>query len=221
MKTVRTILSSFTVLAIPFLVIMTAIRLVMTPFFLQFEYNLPGFPPDPFGFEQEDRLYWSQYALDYLFNDAGPTYLGDLQFEDGTPLYNERELSHMVDVKVLVQQMVTGWIVLGLALVGTGLLAWRTGWLSEFWQSVSYGGWLTLAIVAAILIFVVLSFNALFTAFHRVFFEGDTWLFHYSDTLIRLFPMRFWQDGFILVGVATILGGLGFGFLGRRLICNR
>lgn len=217
MKTARTILTSFTVLAIPFFVIMTAIRLVMTPLFLQFEYNQPGFPPDPFGFTREDRLYWSQYALDYLFNDADISYLGDLRFEDGTPLYNERELSHMVDVKLLVQQMIVAWIALGLALIGIALLAWRTGWLGEFWQSVSYGGWLTLALVASILIFVVLSFNALFTAFHRVFFEGDTWLFLFSDTLIRLFPLRFWQDGFILVGAVTILGGLVFGFLGRAL----
>ena len=214
MKPLRTILATFTVLAIPFF--MTAIRLVMTPLFLQFEYNQPGFPPDPFGFEQEERLHWAQYALDYLLNDADVSYLGDLTFEDGTPLYNERELSHMVDVKVLVQQTMTAWIILGLALVATGLLAWRTGWMGNFWQSVSYGGWLTLGIVIAILIFVVLSFNALFTAFHRVFFEGDTWLFHYSDTLIRLFPMRFWQDGFIFVGAVTIVGGLVFGLLGRR-----
>ncbi|HZW05188.1 MAG TPA: TIGR01906 family membrane protein, partial [Anaerolineaceae bacterium] len=199
MKIIRTFLTSFTVLAIPFLLIMTAIRLVMTPLFLQFEYNLPGFPPDPYGFEKADRMHWSRFALDYLFNDADASYLGDLRFEDGSPLYNERELSHMVDVKVLVQQMLAAWVALGLVLVGTALLAWRTGWLGDFWQSVSYGGWLSLALVIAVLIFVVLSFNALFTGFHRIFFEGDIWLFYMSDTLIRLFPMRFWQDGFILV----------------------
>jgi integral membrane protein (TIGR01906 family) len=61
-------------------------------------------------------------------------------------------------------------------------------------------------LIIAILIFVALSFNALFTAFHRVFFEGDSWLFSYSDTLIRLFPIRFWQDVFIALGVLTLLG---------------
>jgi integral membrane protein (TIGR01906 family) len=52
---------------------------------------------------------------------------------------------------------------------------------------------------------VLVDFDGLFTAFHHLFFEGDTWLFYYSDSLIRLFPMRFWRDAFILTGGITIL----------------
>ena len=56
-------------------------------------------------------------------------------------------------------------------------------------------------------VFSLLAFRAFFTAFHRVFFEGDTWLFHYSDTLIRLFPERFWQDAFLWLGGLSLLAG--------------
>jgi uncharacterized membrane protein len=41
-----------------------------------------------------------------------------------------------------------------------------------------------------------------FESFHRIFFEGDTWRFPSSDTLIRLYPDEFW------VGVAAWLAGL-------------
>jgi uncharacterized membrane protein len=51
-----------------------------------------------------------------------------------------------------------------------------------------------------------------------LFFTGDSWLFLYSDTLIRLFPMRFWQDAFLFAGALDVLGGLalGLGLLPKR-----
>jgi integral membrane protein (TIGR01906 family) len=48
------------------------------------------------------------------------------------------------------------------------------------------------------------SFSFVFVGFHLIFFEGDTWLFLYSDTLIRLFPTRFWRDVFIFVIALTL-----------------
>jgi uncharacterized membrane protein len=56
----------------------------------------------------------------------------------------------------------------------------------------------------------------LFTAFHAVFFEGDTWLFQFSDSLIRMFPLRFFQDVFIILGVLTLLGGVGLWLLTKE-----
>jgi uncharacterized membrane protein len=47
-----------------------------------------------------------------------------------------------------------------------------------------------------------------------LFFSGDTWLFAYSDTLIRLFPIRFWEDCFIYIGGFSLIVGL---VLGLRL----
>jgi len=51
-------------------------------------------------------------------------------------------------------------------------------------------------------------FWSFFAGFHRLFFEGNSWLFAYSDTLIRLFPIRFWQDAFLLAALISSAGGL-------------
>jgi uncharacterized membrane protein len=51
-------------------------------------------------------------------------------------------------------------------------------------------------------------FDVFFTWFHGLFFEGDSWLFLFSDTLIRLFPIRFWEDAFLLAAVIALGGGL-------------
>jgi integral membrane protein (TIGR01906 family) len=205
-------------LVIPFFLIMTAIRLLFTPFYPQVVYQMPGFPEDRYGFTLEDRLHWSRISIEYLLNDAGIEYLADQRLPDGQPLYNERELSHMLDVKIVLQGMVTAWTILLVVLAGLALWAWRAGWLPAYVHGLGAGGKLTIGLIVLVLAAVAISFNALFTAFHRIFFAGDSWLFLYSDSLIRLFPLPFWQAGFVLMGVFTILGAALLIFLERRLV---
>ena len=189
---------------LPFLLIMTSVRLLIAPWYPQVEYRMPYFPADPYGFTLADRLEWSRPSIEYLLNDAGLNYLADLRLPDGSPLYNERELSHMLDVKILVQRMTAVWVGLLVFYAAVFLWAWRGRWLPRLWGALAAGGRWTITLILCILALVAVSFNWLFTMFHRLFFSGDTWLFLYSDTLIRLFPIPFWRDAFILMGVFTI-----------------
>ena len=88
--------------------------------------------------------------------------------------------------------------------------------MADYRRGLALGGWLTVGLIVAILMGVALSFNSLFTEFHRIFFTGDTWIFLYSDTLIRLFPIRFWQDGFILMGCFSLVSGVALGLIFSR-----
>lgn len=221
MKTIRSLILYILLPSVVLFVMMTSIRLLMNPFFLTIEYNLPGFPPDAFGFAKEDRLHWANLSLKYLLNDADISFLGDLKFENGAQVFNERELRHMLDVKILVQQMIRAWGILGIFIFLTGVWAWRGHWLGEYWLTVSRAGWAILIVIGLILAGVIIGFSSLFTGFHLIFFEGDTWLFYYSDTLIRLFPLRFWQDAFTLMGILSAAGGIALILLGKRLAGNQ
>ena len=197
---------------VPVVLVLTAVRLLMLPAFLYFEYNTPNFPADFYGFTKQDRLYWSRFALDYLTNPQGISFLGDLRFADGAPVYNQRELKHMVDVKSALGAALTVWRLSLVALVVLGLWAWRGGWLGSYRLGLSRGGFLTTALLGAAIVLVLLSFGVFFVAFHNVFFESGTWVFEYSDTLIRLFPERFWRDIFIYVGILAGGAGLALGY---------
>lgn len=210
-----TILAALVTVMIPLILFVTAIRLLLTPLFPQVEYHMPGFPVDSYGFTLQDRLKWSDVAIDYLVNNAGISFLGDLQFPDGSSLYNERELKHMVDVKNLVQFALRLWMILAAVTLALGIWAWRGKWWNQFAAGLARGGWLDIAWMVAILVGVGLNFDWLFAQFHHLFFTGDSWLFFYSDTLIRLFPIRFWQDAFIFVGGFNLACGLALG-LGLR-----
>lgn len=206
------IISWLTALLIPFALIMLAARLLMTPIFPEIEYRMPGFPDDPYGFTLQDRLHWSKLSIEYLVNDAELSFLAELQFDDGTPIYNERELSHMLDVKNVVQRLLNLWLVNLALLALVSVWAWRIGQLNALRVGLSRGGFLTVGLLAALGAFAAVSFWQFFAWFHSLFFEGDSWLFQFDDTLIRLFPLRFWQDAVIYIVGFAILAGLALGF---------
>lgn len=224
------ILSLVIILLVPLVLILGAVRLVLNPWYLQFEYHTPNFPADEFGFTLQDRLRYSRLALDYLLNDAGISFLGDLRFPQGqqappvsctemtdcTRLYNDRELHHMVDVKNVVQAALKVWYVSVALILLLGVFAWRGGWMGSFRQGLSRGGWLTLILVGIIILFVLAAFEVFFVFFHDLFFAPGTWTFYTSDTLIRLFPERFWRDTFLMVGGLTLLFGILVGFFAKE-----
>ncbi len=213
------IISLLTTLLTPIVLLGLALRLLLTPAFLQVEYRMPGFPPDPYGFSMNDRLHWAAYAVDYLTNRADISYLANLRFMDGVPLYNERELSHMSDVKRVTQGALNVFYGALAALALLGLWSRRGEPFQAYLQGLKRGGWLmiilagTLAVVVLVGMFLLPGlFWAFFSGFHALFFQGNSWLFQFSDTLIRLFPLRFWEDTFLFASVIAVAGGLALAF---------
>lgn len=204
----RHLLTISIALLTPLALLFLALRLLLTPLFLGIEYRLPGFPPDEYGFTNAERLHYAQLALQYLLNNAPRSFLGGLKFPDDSPLYTERELNHMDDVRQVVRLSL--WVGRGclIILLGLGLLShWQKTW-SAYQRGLRWGGWLTIGLVLLLSLGAGISFWQFFTLFHALFFEGDSWLFYYSDTLIRLFPLRFWQDAFLFTGLLMLIGGI-------------
>jgi len=203
---------------VPFIVIMVSIRMLISPVFTQIEYRLPGFPDDPYGFTFEDRLKWSKPSIKYLVNLEGISYLSTQQFDSGEEIFNERELSHMVDVKRVVTGMRIALFSAILVTLVITITAVKMGVKTSIVLAYRRGGWGVIGLILLILVFVAINFSKLFTYFHKIFFESGTWQFFTSDTLIRLFPMRFWQDAFIFVGVISLILGIATILFSNKLL---
>lgn len=218
------------IIGIPIVLTLTNVRLLMTHTFPQIEYGLPDFPADPYGFTTEDRLYWAQRSIDYIlgdpavgraeawkFSDDGRAaagtqappescgYYGD-QYgaRDCTYFYNDREVRHMVDVRNVTAAVLNVWVILGvLTLSAVGMLIYAGQTATLRWGLLTGAGLAWVLLIVAVL-FIALGFQQFFTYFHQVFFQGDSWIFLWSDSLIRLFPLKFWFDAFLFVGLSTL-----------------
>ncbi len=155
---------------VPVMLILTSVRLLLTPIFVQLEYRTPNFPPDPYGFTQEDRLHWSRIALEYLLNDEGISFLEELKFEDGTQVYNAREFKHMLDVKEVVQAALIAWYVSIGSIFLLGLWAYWGDWMRAYQRGISRGGWITVGIIGVTMVVVLIAFSVFFVFFHQIFF---------------------------------------------------
>lgn len=220
MKSLIRILFSALIFLIPLIIIGSAIRVALTPLFISVEYRLPGFPPDEYGFSTEDRLTWANYSIKYLLGRVSHDELASTTLQDGSPLFNQRELAHMLDVRVLTHQVLNLWQVLVLVLIAFIFLGIIFNLRHEILISLKRGALLTILLILSVLIYLAINFNQLFTQFHQLFFEGDSWLFLMSDHLIRLFPLRFWRDLFIFIGSLSAAISLLILFIPIRLSQN-
>ncbi|NIS82118.1 MAG: TIGR01906 family membrane protein [Anaerolineales bacterium] len=205
---------------LPFIIVLTSIFLVLVTakFWVSIEYRMPGFPEDRFGFTLQDRLYWSSVDIDYLLSNKSLDYFDAFFLPDGSPMHNERELRHMEDVNLLLQSSIRVWIVGWALLLVLSVLLWRAGAKQAVLQGLVSGSKLTLILMAVLALGTLLAFGALFVGFHRLFFEGTTWLFPYTDTFIRLYPERFWRDAFIFLAIVNVLVATSVFFVSRRVL---
>jgi integral membrane protein (TIGR01906 family) len=225
-KTLVLIIRWLIVLAMPVLIVLLSARIMVNTWYPSFEYAKASFPPDLFGFTQAQRLEFGTISIDFL-NAPEPPEVAVKMLEDlrlpGTaqPLFTIYENQHMVDVKRLMDQL---WQVLGIAAavvaVGLAILLIPRRTRAEGYAALFGGGLLTTGLLTALILLVLLAWNWFFIAFHGVFFDAGTWTFNWSDSLIRLFPDKFWFDaGVLLVGGALVAGVIvmvvGY-LLGRR-----
>jgi integral membrane protein (TIGR01906 family) len=205
---------------IPIVLIISSVWILLNTarWWVQIEYRLPGFPEDRFGFTLEDRLYWSAIDIEFLLNDEDLDYFDDFRLEDGSPMHNQRELRHMDDVKRLIHAV---WYVLGIGMTLCLILEVSLGRFANAriaLETLKKGARNTLILVLLLILGVIVAFGILFVGFHRVFFEGNTWLFLFSDTFIRLYPERFWRDTFIFLALITAVASVVVYLLSNLLL---
>ncbi len=198
------------VLFAPYLITVGAAMLFMQPLSIKVEYSRPGFPPDRYGFTKAERYRLAVIGLESVVLPGKLDDLAAARTDDGKPAFNQREVRHMTDVRRLVARLQALWVAMAvLAIAAT--FALKEG-ARKYW---GYGGVFTLATLVVLTLLVWWNFDWFFTEFHHLFFQGNTWLFPETDTLIRLYPWRFWNDltwgvGITAIVVSALLAIYGF-----------
>lgn len=136
---------------------------------------------------------------------------------DGVPVLNERERSHMRDVRTVFM----GFFALALILVVAALaIAWRRGpgsGRARSWAAVRTGSLVLAVGLIALGGVALVAFDVLFEIFHQLLFPGGSYTFDpTTERLVQLFPFRFWQETAIAVGVVAVNLGFALAFVASR-----
>jgi integral membrane protein (TIGR01906 family) len=146
--------------------------------------------------------------------------------KDGQPfsLFNEREIVHLRDVKVLVRLDYTAMGVAGLYCLSYLVFIMRSkrpGSRREAALAGLGGSLVALGLLCLMGIAALTNFSGFWWQFHLLSFANDFWLLDpRTDYLVMMFPEGFWFDSVIAIaGVSTALavftGGLSWAVLKR------
>lgn len=199
---------------VPALLVVGALRVLATETFTRWE--LDRLPPDRYGLTDDER---ERLALTGLRSiqpgSEGIVLLERATLPDGAPAFDERELSHMDDVRTLFGAALRGQLVVLLALAAAAVALSRTSLRRAVPAGLLAGAVATLAVAALAVPLILLGFDDFFTGFHEIFFEGASWRFASTDTLLRLYPERFWVDVSRIAAALTVGQALAILFLAR------
>lgn len=162
------------------------------------------------GMSKEDLMETTTVLLSYMQRQRGDMVVEATINGKRREVFNEREKLHMLDVNALIKT-VDYFTYVSYAMFGIliGYVIWKKR--KEEWRVVSKAGLVALGVfscvIAGIVGFILVDFDAFWTFFHEVFFTNDLWLLNpYTDVMIQMFPLEFFNK--IVVQIA--IGYIGF-----------
>jgi integral membrane protein (TIGR01906 family) len=133
------------------------------------------------------------------------------ELKGGIKFFNEAEISHLDDVRVLLKKiLVVFYVSIALFVVLTVLLIEKKP--KRFLKNISLSALISSAVLIclfALLYFFGNSFWALFDKFHYIFFPQGNWAFPEGSLIITIFPFGFFYDFFFkLTTVSLVIAGI-------------
>ena len=162
----------------------------------------------------------------YFNNDEETIRILVQQDSRRVPLFNERETSHLTDVKNLLRtvfRVQEASLAFALVFVVAVFIWAADAPLRALARILLRASLLTLGLLALFAVLALVGFDDLFLRFHLVAFTNDLWkLDPDTDHLIQMFPHDFWFDATMLMAGLTaleamLLASLSAIYLGVRL----
>lgn len=155
----------------------------------------------------------SEAELKYAFDDTVHYLYDDREVLDTTiaetPLFNQKEIRHMREVKMIFQFLITFfWLSLAtLLLLLTYWIRRVKAQLTQRWllKTIRIYFFSVFGFFALIGLLITFFFEPLFLGFHQIVFQNDDWLLSlYSDHLIQFLPEQFFFKRAIQIALLFI-----------------
>ena len=184
--------------ALPLFFTANAIRVLLTETYVRAAY--PHLAPDDVLNEKRrtELALLGLRVVDPLRGDSVAS-LRAPRLPSGRRAFTAKELRHMRDVRAWLWRLLVFELVVVAVLAVAAVSARR-----ELAQVLLAGGVATIAIGVLALGAMLVDFDDVLLGFHKLLFEGQSWHFSNEDTLIRVYPERFWNWTGIAMGVLVV-----------------
>lgn len=209
MHILKIIALSLFALFLPLLLLSSNLRFIVSEPYL-YEYGFDEYHiSEVTGIEDDELTRVARELIHYLNSDEDSAQIEVTKNGSQMRLFNERELLHMEDVKVIIQLFYTiQWVTLTytITFLIAGFFILKRAFLIRIAQGCILGGIVTFTVFAVFGLWALIDFDGLFLQFHLTSFSNDLWKLDPStDYLIMMFPEAFFSDAaFFLIG-GTIL----------------
>lgn len=198
------------ILCLPLLLIAASIGLAFNSQWF-YEYGFEKYDVDQTTGLAPSELSKVAAGLIAYFN-SGEELIDITVTKDGKPfpLFNQKEITHLKDVKDLVHLDYTVLLVTFLyaLLYSAAMFFWRKE-SRQLAKEALYGAGLTLLLMVLLGIGTLLDFDRLFLQFHLLSFANEFWMLDPTkDYLIMLVPRGFWFDAVLFVVLVALAGAV-------------
>ncbi len=132
---------------------------------------------------------------------------------ESRPLFNDREIIHMRDVKELlhaVYRVQEGTLLYLFTFSMVGFLILGSEFAGSMRKLFFRGTVFIYVAIGVTGLGSLVGFNLLFRWFHEISFNNDFWMLDPSTSfLVRLFPQGFWLESTLLIGMAMLVESAG------------
>lgn len=194
--------------------------------YFQEEYEKYGVAEN-LNMEMEDIMYVTQEMMSYLRGERESLVVYTQVGDESREFFNDSEISHMEDVQEMFLAGISGRRICIIIVVSLFILlsVMKTKWTSILPRAFQYTTIGVVILSGIVGILFATDFYKYFELFHKIFFEGDTWLFDVNTSLmINMLPEGFFYDitlRIVLVFLSMMVALLGITIVIHKLNSSR
>lgn len=190
-----------------------SVRIAFNEWIIDYIYAQKDFPKDKWGLPESFRKKLAKIGLKAVLSDKGFEEFRKATLPNGRPAFTKKEIDHMKDVKDFLKKFFPFVYLVG--------FLWLLGlFISRSPSYLILSGIVGISTLGILALLTFTNYNKAFELFHIITFDPYSWKFRYTDTLLRIYPMKFWYEATKLVAIIAftinfftlILGVLGYLF---------
>ena len=224
MLAARRVATALFIVSLPVFIVLTNVRIATVEPRVH-EYSFARYDVEATtGVERDELDRAAREIIDYFRNDADLLDIEVTAEGELAPLFSEREVLHMRDVKSLMRATFRAHEIAFVLLVAcvTAVFLWsRERSLTRLASQLRIAGVLTVVLLGVSAVAVLVGFDSLFRQFHVISFANDLWkLSPARDHLIQMYPRGFWFDVTLAVGLLSALEGALLALAGHAYLTS-